>query len=791
MRRRRRGHRRVGRAVRVHRDAARDPAGRHQPVRDRQDRRDATPARCSRAAAGSTRRGPRGSASSTRSSRGTARWTRRSTAPSRTCWRRGRRRRGRPRRSSARSAAWVTGRPSGTRRGSSPGSARPRRRRRGSAPSSRNADRPGRRDPTRADDARRRRYATIATRMSDELSPSQAAARVGATTRSVQRWIASGRLPARRVGGRWRVATDAIDAFVAADGTDRAANRRAAITPIRTLFIANRGEIATRITRTCDRLGIRAVVPDTDGPDGLDLLDIDAVVDAARAAGADAVHPGFGFLAENADFAEAVVAAGIRWVGPPPAAIRAMGDKAAARRLAASLGRPDPRRLRRRRTSPTRHCSRPPSRVGFPMLVKPAAGGGGKGMRTVREPHRLAEAIGAARREAAAAFGDDRLILERLVVGARHVEIQVLFDGYGAGVSARRTRLLDPAPPPEGARGGAVAGGRRPRCGSGWARRRCRLAARGRLRRRRDVRVPARRARRTGLPRDEHAAPGGAPGHRAGDRPRPRRRSAADRRGRARWASTGRPAAPPVTPSRSGSMPRTPRPGSCRRPGGSKRSPGRPATASASTPGSSSAARSAAGSTRCWPRSSPGGRTGPTALERLAGALDRTVVLGVVTNLRFLRWLVRQPVVRAGRGTDRRRSTRIWPPDDWAEHAAIPEAAWTAAADLLLAAGDPRRPVGRRLAAQRRAIGPARGGRRQPGRRDAARGPTPSSRRRARIGGRPRRATPSISTSPAGASRSGWRRRPMSTPRPGRPSPMARPGRPARSSSWRRCPAPS
>src|SRR6478672_743307 len=128
--------------------------------------------------------------------------------------------------------------------------------------------------------------------MSDELSPSQAATRIGATTRSVQRWIASGRLPARRVGGRWRVAADVIDAFVAFDGTTDG-EPPATITPIRTLFIANRGEIATRITRTCDRLGIRAVVPDTDGPDGLDLLDIVAVVEAARAAGADAVHPGF------------------------------------------------------------------------------------------------------------------------------------------------------------------------------------------------------------------------------------------------------------------------------------------------------------------------------------------------------------------------------------------------------------------------------------------------------------------------------------------------------------------
>src|SRR6478752_4235411 len=178
--------------------------------------------------------------------------------------------------------------------------------------------------------------------MDDELSPSEAAARIGANTRSVQRWIASGRLPARRVGGRWRVANDAIDAFLEPRTSRTGPNPQPglAITPIRAVFIANRGEIAGRITRTCHRLGIRAIVPDTDGPDGLDLLDIGAVVGAARTAGADAVHPGFGFLAENADFAEAVIAAGIRWVGPPPGAIRTMGDKAAARQLAASLGVP-------------------------------------------------------------------------------------------------------------------------------------------------------------------------------------------------------------------------------------------------------------------------------------------------------------------------------------------------------------------------------------------------------------------------------------------------------------------
>src|SRR5690348_260748 len=155
--------------------------------------------------------------------------------------------------------------------------------------------------------------------MTDELSPSQAAARIGATTRSVQRWIASGRLPARRVGGRWRVASDALDAFVTGV-TTATAGTGAPTVRIGRLFVANRGEIAKRIVRTCDRLGITAIVPSTEGPDALDLLDIDAVVTAARAARADAIHPGFGFLAENADFADAVAGAGIRWIGPPSSA---------------------------------------------------------------------------------------------------------------------------------------------------------------------------------------------------------------------------------------------------------------------------------------------------------------------------------------------------------------------------------------------------------------------------------------------------------------------------------------
>ena len=229
-----------------------------------------------------------------------------------------------------------------------------------------------------------------------------------------------------------------------------------ASTVIRRLFIANRGEIANRIRRTCATLGIAAIVPDTDGPEALDLLDIAAVVEAARATEADALHPGFGFLAENPDFAEAVAGAGIRWIGPPPAAIRAMGDKAAARQLAKRLGIP---------TIPgydgdgqdDAALSRAARRIGYPILVKPAAGGGGKGMRTVRAPANLKAALAAARREARASFGDDRLILERLLEGPRHVEVQLLFDARGTGVhlgerdcsiQRRHQKVLEETPSP-------------------------------------------------------------------------------------------------------------------------------------------------------------------------------------------------------------------------------------------------------------------------------------------------------------------------------------------------------
>ena len=486
--------------------------------------------------------------------------------------------------------------------------------------------------------------------MSEELSPSQAAARIGATTRSVQRWIASGRLPARRVGGRWRVASDAIDAFAASATPSR--TETAPGTPIRTLFIANRGEIANRITRTCERLGIRAVVPATEGVGALDLLDVAAVVDAAQAAGADALHPGFGFLAENADFAEAVIAAGIRWVGPPPEAIRVMGDKATARRLAASLGVPVLAGYDEPDASDDALIAAAAD-VGFPLLVKPAAGGGGKGMRTVRGPEALPDALAAARREAAAAFDDDRLILEHLVVGARHVEIQVLFDGHGAGIhlgerdcsiQRRHQKILEETPSP------AVDAALRDRLGEaaltlgravGYVSAgTCEflLDTHGRptfleMNTRLQVEHPVTEMV-TGrdLVADQlHVAAGGR----------------LDSRTRTAVESTGHAVEVRLyaEDAESRFLPATGRIEALRWPSGE-------------------GIRVDAGIEL---GSEIGGRFDPmlakivawgpdraAAFERLARALDGTVVLGVVTNLRFLRWLVRQPVVLDGAGADRR-----------------------------------------------------------------------------------------------------------------------------------------
>jgi acetyl/propionyl-CoA carboxylase alpha subunit len=216
------------------------------------------------------------------------------------------------------------------------------------------------------------------------------------------------------------------------------------------IMIANRGEIAVRVIRACADLGIRsiAVYSDADldalhtrmadeahrlgpGPAHQSYLSIPRVVEVARASGAQAIHPGYGFLSENAAFAEACHEAGLTFIGPSPQAMRLLGDKAAARRLAAEQGVP----VVPGYDGPDQQddvLAAEAARIGYPLLVKAAAGGGGRGMRAVHDAADLPEALASARREAAAAFGDDTLILERLVVGARHVEVQVLGDLLGS-----------------------------------------------------------------------------------------------------------------------------------------------------------------------------------------------------------------------------------------------------------------------------------------------------------------------------------------------------------------------
>jgi acetyl/propionyl-CoA carboxylase alpha subunit len=223
------------------------------------------------------------------------------------------------------------------------------------------------------------------------------------------------------------------------------------------LLVANRGEIALRIFRACALEGIETVAvvaPDDRGSlharAADTVVEIDSYLDpaahvrAARESGADAVHPGYGFLSESAALAEAVLGAGLRWVGPPPAALRAGGDKLAAKGTARAAGVP---------VLPNGS----PEEVGFPLLVKAAAGGGGRGMRIVRSAEELDDAVAAAKREAAAAFGDDTVFFERYLERPRHVEIQVLADTHGTvvalgerdcSIQRRHQKVLEESPSP-------------------------------------------------------------------------------------------------------------------------------------------------------------------------------------------------------------------------------------------------------------------------------------------------------------------------------------------------------
>jgi propionyl-CoA carboxylase alpha chain len=250
------------------------------------------------------------------------------------------------------------------------------------------------------------------------------------------------------------------------------------MTTITKVLIANRGEIAVRIARTCRDLGIGTVAVFSDVDAGAlhveacdeavrlggatpaeSYLRGDAVVEAARRAGTDAVHPGYGFLAENAPFAQAVLDAGLVWIGPTPAAIEAMGDKLEAKRRMAAAGVPLVlgAELAAAAAPDSGEVAEAGAEVGFPLMVKAAAGGGGKGMRVVHTAGKLADAVAAARREAAGAFGDDRVFLERFVESPRHVEVQVLGDVHGnvvhlfereCSIQRRHQKVIEESPSP-------------------------------------------------------------------------------------------------------------------------------------------------------------------------------------------------------------------------------------------------------------------------------------------------------------------------------------------------------
>ena len=242
-----------------------------------------------------------------------------------------------------------------------------------------------------------------------------------------------------------------------------------------TVLVANRGEIAVRVIRTLKAMGIRsvAVYSDADAtarhvaaadlavaigpaPARDSYLNIPAVVDAAVRTGAQAVHPGYGFLSENADFAAALASAGVTFIGPPVGAIQTMGDKIAAKGTVSEFGVPVVPGIARPGLTDDELIAAA-DEIGYPVLVKPSAGGGGKGMRMVEQPADLPAALVSARRESAAAFGDDTLFLERFVLRPRHIEVQVLADTYGnvvhlgereCSLQRRHQKVIEEAPSP-------------------------------------------------------------------------------------------------------------------------------------------------------------------------------------------------------------------------------------------------------------------------------------------------------------------------------------------------------
>ena len=244
---------------------------------------------------------------------------------------------------------------------------------------------------------------------------------------------------------------------------------------INSLLIANRGEIACRIIRTARRLGIRTIavhseadahmpfVRDADqavcigpAPARESYLVQERILEAAKASGADAIHPGYGFLSENAEFAEAVQAAGLIWVGAPPASIRAMGLKDAAKALMIEAGVPVTPGYMGNDQRPE-HLKAEADRIGYPVLIKAVAGGGGKGMRRVDAAPDFLDALASCQREAASSFGDDRVLIEKYILGPRHIEVQIFGDTHGNAVhlferdcslQRRHQKVIEEAPAP-------------------------------------------------------------------------------------------------------------------------------------------------------------------------------------------------------------------------------------------------------------------------------------------------------------------------------------------------------
>ena len=324
----------------------------------------------------------------------------------------------------------------------------------------------------------------------------------------------------------------------------------------RKILIANRGEIAARIMRTARRMGIStvAVYSDADSdalhvreadeavrigppPSAESYLKIDAIIEACRSTGAEAVHPGYGFLSENPRFATALEEAGIVFIGPTPSAMAAMGDKIRSKELARAAGVstvpghvgiiPD-----------AEAAARYAQDIGYPVLLKASAGGGGKGMRIARSEAEIAEGFRAATSEAKSSFGDGRVFIEKYVEQPRHIEIQVLGDAHGnvvflgereCSIQRRHQKVIEEAPSPfldEATRQAMGAAGRGAGPGGG-------------LSLRRHGGVHRRPRPQFLLPGNEHAASGRASGHRAGDRPRPGGADDPRRRRRAAALLTG------------------------------------------------------------------------------------------------------------------------------------------------------------------------------------------------------------------------------------------------------------